>query len=377
MEKYVSECSDRNVEIDCKETFSKFALDAIATSAFGIEVDTFAEPNSVFKKMVNELERTSESQAGSKWETFKLFLSFIVPISKYFFDVEQISSKAMRYFQNVLLKTIEMRRNGSVKRNDIIDLVIEQQKARESKSRNTGETEDIEDDYDKAASINMSDVEKVDINMDETLVSNAFLIFVAALDTSSSTLTFAVHFLLKFPHFQDKIRDEITEVIGDDDNITFEQIQNLKYTERFLLETLRNAHPFEQILERECTKDYLIPGTNYTVRKGEVVNFTLLYEKTKNNPENLSFYNAGEFDPENFNPSNNPDSFAFFAFGQGPRNCVGRRYAMLAMKLALVHVLRNHNIIKSKNTKEDLKIFKFIAGPPVSRAEVPFYAKKI
>ena len=237
MEKYVSECSDRNLEIDCKETFSKFALDAIATSAFGIEVDTFAEPNSVFKKMVNELERTSESQAGSKWETFKLLLSFIVPISKYFFDVEQISSKAMRYFQNVLLKTIEMRRNGSVKRNDIIDLVIEQQKARESKSKNSGETEDIEDDYDKAASINMSDVEKVDINMDETLVSNAFLIFVAALETSSSTLTFAVHFLLKFPHFQDKIRDEITEVIGDDDNITFEQIQNLKYTERFLLET--------------------------------------------------------------------------------------------------------------------------------------------
>ena len=304
MEKYVSECADRNVEIDCKETFSKFALDAIATSAFGIEVDTFAEPNSVFKKMVNELERTSESQAGSKWETFKLFLSFIVPISKHFFDVEQISSKAMGYFQNVLLKTIEMRRNGSVKRNDIIDLVIEQQKAWESKSKNSGETEDIEDDYDKAASINMSDVEKVDINMDETLVSNAFLIFVAALDTSSSTLTFAVHFLLKFPHFQDKIRDEITEVIGDDDNITFEQIQNLKYTERFLLETLRNAHPFEQILERECTKDYLIPGTNYTVRKGEVVNFTLLYEKTKNNPENSSFYNAGEFDPENFNLSN-------------------------------------------------------------------------
>ena len=62
---------------------------------------------------------------------------------------------------------------------------------------------------------------------------------------------------------------------------------------------------------------------------------------------------------------------------EGPRNCVGRRYAMLTMKLALVHLLRNHNIIKSKNTKEDLKIFKFIAGPPVSRAEVPFYAKKI
>ena len=266
-----------------------------------------------------------------------------------------------------------MRRNGTLKRNDIIDLVIEQAEARESKSGNQGNTEIMEDDeYDKAASLDMSNVKNLDLNIDETLVSNAFGIFVASLDTTSSTLTFAVHFLMKFPHFQEKIRDEISEVIGDDDNITFEQIQNLKYTERFLLETLRNAHPFEQILERECTKDYLIPGTNYTVRKGEVVNFTLLYEKTKNNPENSSFYNAGEFDPENFNPSNNPDSFAFFAFGQGPRNCVGRRYAMLAMKLALVHVLRNHKIIKSENTKEDLKLYKFIAG-----AEVSFYAQKV
>merc|ERR1712227_526205 len=161
LEEYISECADKNVEIDCKETFSKFALDAIATSAFGIEVDTFAEPNSVFKKMVNELERTPDSQSGSKWETFKLFLAFILPISKYFLDVEQISGKAMGYFHNVLLKTIEMRRNGSVKRNDLIDLVIEQQEARESKGDNTRGTEDIEDDYDKAASINMSDVKKV------------------------------------------------------------------------------------------------------------------------------------------------------------------------------------------------------------------------
>merc|ERR1719188_657816 len=234
------------------------------------------------------------------------------------------------------------------------------------------EEESVEDDYDKAASIDMSNVKKLDLDMDDTLVSNAFLLFTSALETTSSTLTFAVHFLLKYPHFQEKIRDEIAEVIGDDEKITFEQIQNLKYIEKFLLETLRNAHPFAQIFERECTKDYLIPGTNYTIRKGEIVNFTLLYEKTKNNPENSSFYNAGEFDPENFNPSNNPDSFAFFGFGQGPRNCVGRRYAMLAMKLALVHVLRNHKIIKSENTKEDLKLYKFIPG-----AEVPFYAQRI
>ncbi len=40
---------------------------------------------------------------------------------------------------------------------------------------------------------------------------------------------------------------------------------------------------------------------------------------------NDNFYNAKEFDPDNFNPDNNPNKFAFAAFGQGPRNCVGMR----------------------------------------------------
>ena len=35
MEKYLKDCSKTNEEIDAKETFAKFSLDAIATSAFG------------------------------------------------------------------------------------------------------------------------------------------------------------------------------------------------------------------------------------------------------------------------------------------------------------------------------------------------------
>ena len=122
--------------------------------------------------------------------------------------------------------------------------------------------------------------------------------------------------MLKYPHFQDKIRDEINEVIGDE-KITFEHIQSLKYLDKFLSETLRHSHPFGNILERECTKDYLIPGTDYAVRKGEVVNFSVLFERMK--LENDSFANSTEFDPENFDPSNKPDSFSFLGFGQGPR----------------------------------------------------------
>merc|ERR1711963_1004555 len=350
LEKYVSENADKKEEISAKETFAKFSLDANATSAFGIDLNTFEEPESVFRKQIKELQRTPDSTSGSPWEMFKILLTLFVPATKPFIPVEQFPSKAVCFIQNALIKTVEMRQATS----------------------DDKEEETVEDDYDKAASIDMSNVKKLDLDMDDTLVSNAFLLFSAALETTSTTLTFAVHFLLKYPHFQEKIRDEISEVIGDDEKITFEQIQNLKLIEKFLYETLRNAHPFAQIFERECTKDCQIPGTNYIVRKGEVVNFSLIYETTKNNPENKSFANPGEFDPENFDPSNNPDSFAFLGFGQGPRNCIGKRYAMLAMKLAMVHILRHYKLSKTKNTTEELRIWKFLPG-----AEVPFYAERI
>ena len=214
----------------------------------------------------------------------------------------------------------------------------------------------------------------------------------AALDTTSSTLTFVMHFLLKYPELQEKIREEINEVMGNSEKVTFEHVQEMKYMEKFILETLRRAHPFGQIFERECTKDYQIPGTNYVVRKGEIINFSLLYERMK--MENDSFYNPLEFDPENFNPSNNPDTFSALAFGQGPRNCLGKRYAMLTMKLALVimimmmmmmiryamltmklalvHLLKSHRVTKTSNTKEELQMWKFIPG-----ATVPFHVTSV
>ena len=95
------------------------------------------------------------------------------------------------------------------------------------------------------------------------------------------------------------------------------------------------------------------------------MNFTFLYERMKRTNEH--FYNSAEFDPENFDPSNNPDNFSFLAFGQGPRNCIGKRYAMITMKIALVSILRRFRLVKSENTKDVLRQFKFF-----NCAHVPF-----
>ena len=49
-------------------------------------------------------------------------------------------------------------------------------------------------------------------------------------------------------------------------------------------------------------------------------------EKYFNNPE--------KFDPDNFSPEKKAERnpYAFLAFGQGPRNCIGMRFALLQVQ---------------------------------------------
>lgn len=60
---------------------------------------------------------------------------------------------------------------------------------------------------------------------------------------------------------------------------------------------------------------------------------------------------TSRFSPErkaNRNPA------AFLAFGVGPRNCVGMRFALLESKLALARILQKYNIEKCPESAEVL-----------------------
>ncbi|CAB1423066.1 unnamed protein product [Pleuronectes platessa] len=64
------------------------------------------------------------------------------------------------------------------------------------------------------------------------------------------------------------------------------------------------------------------------------------------------------FKPERFSKENkdNVDPYAFLPFGAGPRNCIGMRFALLAMKLALVMVLQNFSFVPCKETQIPLEL---------------------
>ena len=71
--------------------------------------------------------------------------------------------------------------------------------------------------------------------------------------------------------------------------------------------------------ERECTKDYRIPNTDFVIPKGHIVH---VYFPKFTNSEN-NYVNPHSFDPDNFDPENFKNKFSFQGFGQGPRACPG------------------------------------------------------
>ena len=138
------------------------------------------------------------------------------------------------------------------------------------------------------------------------------------------------------------------------------------------METLR-CYPLGH-LERTCAKEYTFRGTNVTIKPG-----TLVQMPTVKMMKDEKYYE----DPLNFDPtrwSKDSDSaknpFLLFTFGKhavpiqstrsknlkiqlfpghGPRNCIGKRFAILQMKMSLVRLVANYKLVASERTPKVLK----------------------
>lgn len=121
----------------------------------------------------------------------------------------------------------------------------------------------------------------------------------------------------------------------------------------FFLETLRK-YPIVPILNRECNKDYRIPGTQTIIEKGTAVIIPLL--GLQRDPKFYPEPNA--FRPERFFKEN-AKSFTeqpYIPFGEGPRNCIGLRLGKLQVKVGLMLMLQKNSFFLQSDAKPELDI---------------------
>ncbi|XP_037029354.1 cytochrome P450 9e2-like [Bradysia coprophila] len=131
----------------------------------------------------------------------------------------------------------------------------------------------------------------------------------------------------------------------------------MKYLDQVINETLRKW-PSVLATDRVCVKDYVYDDgqLNFKIEKGSVVTFSIF--ELHHNP--IYYPNPDKFDPDRFSDENKhnitPGTFA--AFGQGPRNCIGSRFALMEIKVILYTLLLNFTFEANEKTQIPIKLRK-------------------
>ncbi|XP_018331831.1 cytochrome P450 4g15 [Agrilus planipennis] len=172
-------------------------------------------------------------------------------------------------------------------------------------------------------------------------------------DTTAAGSSFFLSMMGIHQDIQDKVIQELDEIFGDSDRpATFADTLEMKYLERCLMETLR-LYPPVPIIARQLQQDLQLVSGDYKIPAGAtvVVGTFKLHRRADIYP------NPDKFDPDNFLPERtaNRHYYAFIPFSAGPRSCVGRKYAMLKLKILLSTILRNFKI-KSDIGEKDFQL---------------------
>ncbi|XP_046734901.1 cytochrome P450 4C1-like [Diprion similis] len=205
-----------------------------------------------------------------------------------------------------------------------------------------------------------------EIFTDDELREEVDTMMIAGNDTTAIINCFVILMLASHPNVQNKVYEELSEIFGNDDNdertVTHEDLPRMEYMERVIKETMR-LFPIGPVLVRAVTEDLDIG--EHTLPAGSSVVLAILY--THRNEE--FWPDPLKFDPDRFLPEEvaKRHPYCYLPFSAGPRNCLGIKYAMMAMKTLLATVLRRY-IIKKDNVQpiQDIKLKADVMLKPVN-----------
>ncbi|CAO3680910.1 unnamed protein product [Rhizopus stolonifer] len=188
------------------------------------------------------------------------------------------------------------------------------------------------------------------ITSDEQLRHNIAILFLAGHETTAHTLAFCLYNLAKNKNVQNKLRQEVINVLGDepmDVEPTLEQLKGFKYMDLVIKENLRLNGPVDRLVTRILKEDIIVDGV--FVPKGTTVNVDLF--AIHHNPR--YWVNADQFIPERFEEGGEHDDhegLTWLPFGNGARQCVGMNFSLTEQRLVLAMIVRKYEISVPENS---------------------------
>ena len=210
-------------------------------------------------------------------------------------------------------------------------------------------------------------------------LGNIILFAFAGHDTTGHTLTWLLYELCKHPNYKQRLIEEIDEYWRNNTNENYHTFFQLPFMTKCITETLRMWPALANGTYREIEKDEIITGYNgqpVTLEKGtycQIINWT-----RHRNPD--LWDNPDIFNPDRkFNDSEiwhnqgfggyNVSSDRFSPFTYGPRNCLGKNFSQMEMRLILLNLLKHHDFTlderqeKTVNDAKYMGVNTFTLGP--------------
>lgn len=164
---------------------------------------------------------------------------------------------------------------------------------------------------------------------------------IAGYETTSTALAWFIYFMSKYPHVQQKIKEELMSN-GYGQDLTLDQLDALVYLDCVINESLRFFPPIEGTI-RTLTVDDLLPESGIQLYKGDSVY--------------IPFYNLAHdtrywsIDPELFYPErflgedSHHNPYASLPFGGGHRQCIGQDLARFELKVIIARMMQHVTFI--------------------------------
>ncbi|XP_043852322.1 cytochrome P450 2F2 [Dromiciops gliroides] len=174
----------------------------------------------------------------------------------------------------------------------------------------------------------------------ETLVKTTHNLLFGGTETVGTTLRHSFLLLMKHPHIQARVQEEIDRVVGRGRRPTLDDRRAMPYTDAVLHEVQRFADVIPMNLPHRVTRDTSFRG--FLLPEGTDI-ITLL---------NTVHYDPSQFQtPKEFNPAHFLDSKedfkkspAFMPFSAGRRLCLGEPLARMELFLYLTGILQNFTL---------------------------------
>ncbi|EXJ59488.1 uncharacterized protein A1O5_12113 [Cladophialophora psammophila CBS 110553] len=188
-------------------------------------------------------------------------------------------------------------------------------------------------------------------------------------DTTATSVAWMLLLLAKNPDIQEKLRGEIRSKLPflfnpksreDSDNIEKADVDLLPYLEDVCKESLRYI-PSIPMTVRKTIEDDTLGG--YFIPAGTTI---YLMANTINRLPNYWGEKADKFDPSRWRSL--PPTYttnAFMTFLQGPRGCIGRKFAEVEMKTILCALLSKFTFEQDLSVQdpEELKMWRLVLRP--------------